>query len=82
MNGAAWKYSETVNINNETWYQLGTNQWVQGSYTTSNGSVSPSTIRTDNSKKGVLTINYLYGYSILVYKTTNGAATSPAKYVV
>ncbi|MHA3065943.1 SLAP domain-containing protein [Lacticaseibacillus saniviri] len=76
--GSAWKYGQTKVVDGVTWYQLGTNQWAQGTYLAVRGTTTAPAV---TQKSGVMTINYVYGYGVAVRKAPNGAVVSPAKYL-
>lgn len=73
MDGTSWKFSQTKVVNGVTWYKVGTNQWVSGTYFKTSAPVK--------NVSGVLHINYVPGYSVLLRQAPNGKATSPAKYL-
>ncbi|MHA3066718.1 SLAP domain-containing protein [Lacticaseibacillus saniviri] len=75
--GTKWKFSQIKQVNGKTWYQLGTNQWVEGTYAKT-GNAAP----VITAKKGTLHITYKPGYGVLVRTQPNGAAVKPAKYLM
>ncbi|MHA3065347.1 SLAP domain-containing protein [Lacticaseibacillus saniviri] len=79
MDGSSWKYFGTKVVNGVTWYELGANQWAEGRF------FKPATHVTNVPVKyteGILTINYVPGYGVLVRQSPNGKASYPAKHLM
>lgn len=61
----AWKISNKAVVDGKTWYQVGTNQWVEAAY------ISLSPVSHIKPLKGAITINYVPGYGVRVYKSAD-----------
>ncbi|BDR55458.1 immunoglobulin-like domain-containing protein [Xylocopilactobacillus apis] len=68
--GTSWKISQkAVNTKGDTYYQVGSNQWIDGKY------ISFSPINTEIPLRGEVKIIYRKGYGVNLWKnasTTNG----------
>lgn len=71
-----WKTMGYTMVNGHKWYNLGGNQWIDSQYATEDGTTSTDTktvnsnaATTTNIEKtsGILTINYIPGYSIVMW---------------
>ena len=71
--GSAWKAMRSVNLNGVLWYNLGSNQWVQGNDVTL---TQPGSV---TSFRGVGQINYVPGYGIAIW--TNNGHVIPGRYL-
>lgn len=62
----SWKISQKAVIDGKTWYEVGRNQWVDGTY------ISLSPVSHMKPLSGSVRINYVPGYGVRVYKSTDG----------
>lgn len=56
--GSAWKYFKVEKVNGETWYNLGGNQWVEGSQVNVVDNTQPVVTHVSNDLHGVATVTY------------------------
>ena len=64
LHGTAWKiFQKAVNSKGQVYYQVGTNQWIDGQY------VSFNPISVMQPLKGIATVNYVPGYGINLWRT-------------
>lgn len=76
MNGTKWHYSAVKQVNGQTWYQLGTNQWAEGRYlSTGNATSKPA----ETAKSGIITIKYVPGYGVALRSAPNGSFIRPQR---
>lgn len=70
--GSHWKFFKTSQLNGETWYNLGGNQWIPAKYISTNTNSNP-TATTHNqaakSERGISTINAMSGNGTYVYSS-------------
>ncbi|BDR59718.1 immunoglobulin-like domain-containing protein [Xylocopilactobacillus apicola] len=59
---SAWKIDHKTTIDGKTWYQVGANQWVDGSY------ISLNPVDHMKPMTGSIKISYVPGYGVRVYK--------------
>lgn len=64
LHGGAYKYFKTEDVNGQTWYNLGGNQWLDGKYL----SVDKPTDIVNPNDTGKLQINYVPGYGIAIWQ--------------
>ncbi|WP_057894884.1 SLAP domain-containing protein [Lacticaseibacillus brantae] len=75
LDGSKWRYSDVKQVNGQTWYQLGTNQWADGKYLTTALTSQPA----ETAKTGVITINYVPGYGVALRTSPNGNFVKPTR---
>lgn len=64
--GSAWKIDQKATFKDgAVWYRVGKNQWVEGKYI----SFAPVNSGPYQNVKGMITINYVPGYSVNVYSS-------------
>ena len=86
MHGTSWKFTATNKAYGHTYYKVWNNQWLDGKYLKVSGSVKENTAivtpkaatkpttkpTTSNIAKGVLTIKYIKGYVVNLWRPSEG----------
>ncbi|WP_267898273.1 SLAP domain-containing protein [Carnobacterium maltaromaticum] len=71
--GTAWKIDQKATMKDgSVWYRVGTNQWVDAQYV----SLTPVNEANEENVSGVVTINYVAGYSVNVYSLPASSSAS------
>lgn len=67
QHGTDWKISHKSVVDGKTWYQVGTGQWIDGSY------VQFNPVNNMKAASGVVTVSYVPGYSIRVWGSADNS---------
>lgn len=63
--GTAWKFSDTKKVGSKTWYELGKNQWADGSYLTLKGTSGTGSVSNAKTTQ----IKFIPGWAVGIYPT-------------